>query len=264
MPFIFTLIRRNMQKILVVSFGTTKDETREKNITSLENAVCEKYGNASRAFTSEMIRKSLSKRDIQIDNTLLALEKMLGEGVTDVKIMPTHLLYGNEYDKMISQVESFKDKFASVRISNPLLAKEDDYIKVIKAVRKETPKDDKTAIILMGHGTDHFVNSVYGAMNFACTENEYEDMYICTVEGYPTFENAVSWILKNGYKKAILAPLMLVAGDHAENDMAGEEEDSLKSMLESHGVEVSCNIKGLCEYSDIKDLYLYHLEEIMN
>ncbi len=252
-----------MREILVVSFGTTKAETREKNITALENAVRDKYKSARRAFTSEMIRKILNNRGMGIDNTTSALEKMKREGVSEVKIMPTHLLYGNEYDKMLLQIKEFDGVFESVQVSKPLLANSEDCLKVLQAVRKETLKDSDTALILMGHGTDHFVNFVYGAMNFIATENGYNDMYITTVEGQPTFENAVDWIVRKGYKKAILAPLMLVAGDHAENDMAGDEEDSLKTMLESVGVVVECKIKGLCEYEDIKELYLCHLEEIM-
>ncbi len=252
-----------MEEILVVSFGTTKDKTRENNITALENAVREKHKSARRAFTSEMIRKVLNNRGMGIDNTTSALAKMKQDGVTSVKIMPTHLLYGNEYDKMMSQIKEFDGEFESVQISKPLLANNEDCLKVLGGVRKEIEKDEETAIILMGHGTDHFVNFVYGAMNFIATENGYDDMYICTVEGEPTFENAVDWITRTKYKKAILSPLMRVAGDHAENDMAGDEEDSLKTMLEKVGVITQCIIKGLCEYSEIKELYLNHLEEIM-
>lgn len=253
----------NMKGILVVSFGTSFDETREKNIGAIERA-CETYSlPVYRAFTSNMIRKSLAKRDILINDTKMALEKMLKDGIDEVFVLPTHLLFGDEYNKMMGLIDEVSSSFKSVKIAKPLLANENDYRVVLNAIYKETPKDEDEAIILMGHGTEHFYNAVYSALNFIATEENMQDMYIVTVEAYPDFDRAISWAKKNGFKKAKIAPLMLVAGDHAVNDMASDEEDSLKTLLKNEGISATPIIKGLGEYKEILELYISHLEEIM-
>ncbi|MFI3238318.1 MAG: sirohydrochlorin cobaltochelatase [Lachnospiraceae bacterium] len=249
-----------MQGILVVSFGTSFDETREKNITAIEKMIESKGHKVYRAFTSNMIRRILAKRGILIDDTKEALLRMKQDGFTQVKVLPTHLLYGEEYEKLQGLVAEVMDEFESVQICKPLLANEEDGRRVLRAIYTDTQKDADTALILMGHGTEHFYNAIYPALNFIATEIGYDDLYVCTVEGYPTFEDAVAWIQRKGFKKAVLAPLMLVAGDHAVNDMASDEEDSLRTLLEGIFVSVSSNIKGLAEYPDVKELYLEHLE----
>lgn len=249
-----------MQAVLVVSFGTTFDETCKKNILAIEQKIT-KY-KVYRAFTSEMIIKSLKKRDIFIDNVENALDKMKKDGITEVFVLPTHLLYGEEYNKISNKINQKKDEFKTIRLAKPLLADENDCKKVVNAIYLDTKKEKDEAIILMGHGTTHFYNIVYSALNFLATELGFFDIYVTTVEGYPNFDDAVSWAIKNGYKKAILAPLMLVAGDHATNDMASDDENSLKTLFEEKNISIRTIIKGLGEYSEIKELYLEHLEEI--
>lgn len=249
-----------MQAVLVVSFGTTFDDTRIKNIDAIEKAVEDKGYKVYSAFTSNMIMASLKKRGVIKDDTNQALEKMYADGVTDVIVMPTHILFGDEYNKMRSLIDY--EKFNSVKITKPLLADEEDAKSVLAAIYEDTEKLNNEAIILMGHGTEHFYNCVYGATNFIASEMGYDDMYICTVEAYPSFEDAVNWAKRKGYKKAVLAPLMLVAGDHARNDMASHEEDSLATLLLQEGISSRSNIKGLGEYKKVLDLYIKHLEEI--
>ncbi len=254
-----------MKGILVISFGTSYDDTREKNIDALVKHIAEKKEKYSvyQAFTSNMIRKKLAGRGIQIPDTKEALEQMKKDGITDVYILPTLLLYGEEYEKMCRMVESKEEEFASIHMAAPLLRDEKDYGIVLDAIYQDTNVDSDTALILMGHGTEHFFNAVYGALNFMAKEKDYHNLYICTVEAYPTFGDAVNWAVKSGYKKAMLAPLMLVAGDHSVNDMASEEEDSLHSLLKEKGIAVESIIKGLAEYKAIKELYVSHLEEIL-
>ncbi len=250
-----------MQAVLVVSFGTSFDDTRIKNIDAIEKAVEQQGHKVYSAFTSNMIMASLKKRGVNIHDTKQALEKMLADGVTDVIVMPTHILYGDEYNKMRSLIDG--EKFNSIKITKPLLADETDIKKVLTAIYEDTEKSSDEAIILMGHGTEHFYNCVYGATNFIASELGYDDMYISTVEAYPSFEDAVNWAKRKGFKKAVLAPLMLVAGDHARNDMASDEEESLTTLLLKDEITSRSNIKGLGEYSKIQDLYIEHLKEVL-
>lgn len=250
-----------MQGVLIVSFGTTYEETKRKNIDSIVHEVSKKYNNVYQAFSSTKVQKKLFEKGVEVDNIEQALKKMCNEKIKEVYILPTFLLAGIEYSKMLKITENFSSKFDFIKIAKPLLFDENDCNAVVNSVYKDLKKSEDEAIILMGHGTEHQYNLIYSALNFIATENNYYDMYITTVEGYPNFENAVNWVIKNGFSKVVLAPLMLVAGDHAVNDMASKKDDSLKSLFQEKGIQSRVLLKGLGEYKGILELYMKHLEE---
>lgn len=252
-----------MQGILVVSFGTSYKETREKNITAIENQVKE-IGDYKvyTAFTSNMIRKKLAKAGEQINDVDQALAKMKEDNINDVYILPTHLLYGYEYEKIENQVKQHENQFNSIKIAPPLLASTEDMIKVINIIAKENPVQNE-AIVLMGHGSEHFANCVYPALDYIAKQQNHPHIYITTVEGYPDIQVVINNLKNTEFQKILLLPLMLVAGDHAINDMASDEEDSLKTILTNAGYEVRTIIKGLGEYPQIRELYINHLKAIL-
>lgn len=255
-----------MKGILVVSFGTSHDDTREKNIVAIENRVKELAIDTKvySAFTSSIIIKILAKRNIFINDTKEALEKMHADGVRDLYIQPTHLLFGDEYSKLVDVTKTFFDKFDSIKIAKPLLATIKDCEVILKTLHDNIKKDDDTLLIVMGHGSEHYYNCVYDTMNFIALEQNM-NVFITTVESNPTFLDAVKFAKTKGFKKAVLTPLMLVAGDHAVNDMASlDEEDSLATLLKNEGIEITSIIKGLGEYEAVQELYLKHLKLILN
>lgn len=254
--------------ILVVSFGTSFKETREKNITAIERDIAAAYSDwqIHRAFTSGMILKTLKKRDnIHIDNVDEAVAKLVAEGVTKVFVQPTHILNGDEYDKMVDQVLPYADKFSWLKIGQPLLSTSEDYEEVCRGMAESVGKiKDEEALILMGHGTGHFADAAYAALDYRFKTLGYTNIFVATVEGYPELSHIMPQIAAYGPKKIKLLPLMVVAGDHASNDMAGGDEDSWKTQLEAEGYEVECFLKGMGEISAIRQLYLEHISREMN
>ena len=259
--------------ILVISFGTSYRETREKTIEALEKAVTEKFKDydVRRAFTSKMIIKKLKERDgIQVDYVDEALKKFLNDGIKDVMVMPTHIMNGTEFDFVAHYVALFRDKFDNLRISTPLLSSEEDYDDVVKAIDESYVKrffkdsSNGTAIVFMGHGTEHFANATYSQLQLKLMALGYEHIYVTTVEGFPTFDDTMRFMSGHKYNKVILAPFMLVAGDHALNDIAGDDEDSLKSKFISAGCDVECIIEGLGEQKAFQDLFIKRLERAIN
>ena len=259
--------------ILVVSFGTSFRETREKTIDAVEKAVAEKYGGweVRRAFTSKMIIKKLKERDdLYIDYIDEALQRLADDGFEQVVVLPTHVMNGTEFDFVDDISASFKDRFRCLKVSKPLLTSEEDYDKVIEAMdsayfkRIFSGPSEKKAIVFMGHGSEHFANSAYCQLQMKLYTLGYEHVYVTTVEGYPTFDDTMGLMAEHKYSKVVLVPFMLVAGDHATNDMAGDEEDSLKSRFVSAGCEVECLLEGLGEHKEFRDLFLEHLAETMN
>jgi len=258
--------------ILVVSFGTSFKETREKTIEAVEKAVAEKYSDweVRRAFTSKIIIKKLKERDgIFIDYIDEALQRLIDDGYERVVVMPTHVMNGTEYDFIANISAEFRPKFKCLRISKPLLTTEEDYDKVIEAMNdayfSRIFKDSSVgkAIVFMGHGSEHYANAAYCELQMKLSSLGYEHVYITTVEGYPTFDDTMRFMAGHKYNKVVLAPFMLVAGDHAINDMAGDEEDSLKTKFIDAGCEVECLIEGLGEQKEFQDLFLEHLDEII-
>ena len=258
--------------ILVISFGTSYKETREKTIEAVEKAIADRFSGyeVRRAFTSKMIIKKLKERDgIHIDYIDEGLQRFINDGIKDVLVVPTHIMNGTEYDFVAHYVFSFKDRFDSLRISTPLLTTEEDYDEVIEAIEKSyvnrffNDSSNGTAIVFMGHGSEHFANATYSQLQLKLMSLGYEHIYITTVEGFPTFDDTLGFMASHKYSKVILAPFMLVAGDHAVNDMAGDDEDSLKSKFIAAGCDVQCIFEGLGEQKAFQQLFIKHAEKAL-
>lgn len=252
--------------ILVVSFGTSFAKTREKNIDAIEAAVKNAYPGYHhyRAWTSKMIMAKLLKRDnIKIPNVREAMEQMHADGITDVIIQPTHVINGIENDLMKEDALYYQDLFQSITFGNPLLTTEEDNHRVVHAVASQFAPllNSQTALVLMGHGTTHFANSIYAALNFKFQDEGYSNIFLGTVEAYPTMDSLLKAVKKTGVCNVLLAPFMIVAGDHATNDMAGDEEESWKVQFEQAGFSVQCMLKGLGEYPEIRQLFIDHIED---
>ena len=253
--------------IIVVSFGTTYEKTRKRCIESIENRIREEYKNflVSRAFTSQMVINKLRKRDnYLVDNPKEALEKMKDNGIDNIYIQPLHIIPGNEYEKLLEQVKEFSKESdnVNIRIGKPLLFDDLDYDKVVEGLNFMETKDEEV-IVFMGHGTDHFADESYKKLENKFREKNYKNVFIGTVEGKTTIDDIIPNLKKQNIKKARLMPFMLVAGDHAINDMASEE-DSWKTKLLSEGIEVEVILKGLGEVKSIQDIYMNHLNNIVN
>lgn len=253
--------------ILVVSFGTSHLDTLDKNIKAIEDDIQKEYPdyNIYRAFTSQMIIKKLkSVHNISIHTVLSAMKKMKADGMTEVIIQPTHIIHGIENDNMIKEVYQAKEAFTSIKISTPLLSTSEDYLKVVEIVMKHYPVKKEEALVLMGHGTSHYANSSYPALSYTFTQQGYSNVFVGTVEGYPELEHLFDLIAKQSIHSVKLLPFMLVAGDHAQNDMDSSEDDSWKSRFLQEGYEVESIVKGLGELREIRELYLEHLEHTMH
>lgn len=249
--------------ILAVSFGTSHADTLARTIEAIEAELAAAFPGRSfrRAFTSGMICRKLRERDgLDIPSVAEALEDLLREGYTDVVIQPTHVINGEEYDKLLTQAEPCRGRFARLRVGAPLLTTVEDYHHLAAAVLAELPEQrEDTAVVFMGHGTEHYVNPSYAQLEYVFHDLGRKDILIGTVEGYPALEQVLRRMAERpGVKRAVLCPLMVVAGDHAKNDLAGAEEDSWKSRLEGLGYEVLCNLKGLGEYPGVREMFVRH------
>lgn len=248
--------------ILVVSFGTSYHDTREKTIHAVEDKIKAAFEGYDffRAFTSNMIINKLKKRDgIEIDNPIQAMDKLYEMGYEEVVIQTLHIICGHEYVKLKSQIAEYKDKFKSIKFGRPLLFGIEDYKETVEAVKEVTDEMDST-VVLMGHGTDHESHSAYPAIEYYFRDMG-ADVYVGTVEGYPEIDSVVKRLKERDVKKVHLMPLMLVAGDHAQNDMAGDEEDSWKTIIESEGIETEVHLKGLGEIEKIQQKFVQHALE---
>ena len=250
--------------VLVVSFGTTHLDTLEKTIQPIEWDIAGRMPGRvqRRAFTSGMILRRLSERGLDIDDVPRALERLAGEGCTDVVLQPTHIMNGDEYDKMMALAAPFEGRFEKLAFGRPLLTETGDYLDAVQALLHDLPeREEGKAILYMGHGTEHFANSCYALLEYVFRDLGRKDVVIGTVEGYPGFGEAVRRIKELGATEVELRPLMIVAGDHAKNDLAGEEEDSWKSLLEQEGYAVNCVLQGLGEFPSIQALFVKHAKE---
>ena len=254
------------QGILVVSFGTSYPGTCAKTIDRMENEIRQRYPELPvyRAWTSGTIRKKLEKRDgIHIPGVEESLEKMEQDGIQKVFVQPTFVLNGIEYDRMKETAESFRSGFLSLTIGAPLLSSTNDSRELVQMLEEEWNPSDDEMVFFMGHGTEHDADFVYAALNFQFLYTGYENMAVGTVEGYPEITDLLSIAKKRKARKVFLAPLMMVAGDHAIHDLAGDDENSWKSLFTKEGYEVECVLKGLGEYPKVRELLIHHLEKIM-
>lgn len=249
--------------ILVVSFGTSHLDTMGKTIEVIEKEMEERFQecNVYRAFTSGMIIRKLKRTEgISVDTVPEALSRMASDGIEEVIIQPTHIINGIENDRMMEDLMEHMSLFKRIRVGKPLLSSVEDYKKAIHAVMAETELDDGEMLVLMGHGTDHHANSAYPTLEYTFHALGYSQVLVGTVESFPELKNVMAKLKIAGKKKVALMPFMLVAGDHAKNDMAGEE-DSWKSQLEEEGYEVRVIMKGLGEFRGIRQIFMEHIEE---
>ncbi len=249
--------------ILVVSFGTSHLDTMGKTIEVIEKEMEERFQecNVYRAFTSGMIIRKLKRTEgISVDTVPEALSRMASDGIEEVIIQPTHIINGIENDRMMEDLMEHMSLFKRIRVGKPLLSSVEDYKKAIHAVMAETELDDGEMLVLMGHGTDHHANSAYPTLEYTFHALGYSQVLVGTVESFPELKNVMAKLKIAGKKKVALMPFMLVAGDHAKNDMAGEE-DSWKSRLEEEGYEVRVIMKGLGEFRGIRQIFVEHIED---
>ena len=270
-------------EILVVSFGTSFNDSRAADIKGIEDAIQAAYPDWSvrRAFTAQIIINHVQARDGEkIDNMEQALERAVANGVKQLVVQPTHLMHGAEYDEMCAAIDKVRDKFESVEIAEPMLGEVGSDAAVINADKEAVAKavvaaalsesgyestaaakEAGVAYVLMGHGTAHVAKVTYSQMATQMDTLGYENVFIGTVEGEPedtSCEAVIAAVKEAGYTTVVLRPLMVVAGDHANNDMAGADEDSWKTMFEAAGLTVNCQISGLGRIADVQALYVAH------
>ncbi len=250
-------------ELLVVSFGTSFNDSRRLTIGAIEGELEEAFPDYSvrRGFTSNIIIDHVNKRDgILIDDVDAALKRATDNGVKNLVVQPTHLMNGIEYNELTEKIGNYADAFDSLTFGQPLLTSDDDFSKVEKAVTDWTKEydDGKTAIVFMGHGTEADSNGVYEKMQELLKKDGFANYYIGTVEATPSLEDVIAQVKKGDYERVVLEPLMVVAGDHANNDMAGDEVDAWKSCFEKEGYKVECLLRGLGENEDIRKIYVEH------
>lgn len=260
----FYMIRK---AILVVSFGTSHCDTRQKTIDQIETDIQKEYPDylVYRAFTSKMIINILKSRDcINIFTVPEAMEQMKRDGIEKVIVQPTHILNGIENDIMLREANLYKEDFKSIIFGAPLLNETEDYWSVIKAFVKKLPDiAENEAVVCMGHGTAHYTNASYAALDYMFKAYGCNNIYVATVEAYPSLEDIIKQLKKNNYNRIILIPFMIVAGDHAKNDMAGDEKDSWRVILQNNGFDVSCILEGLGENADIRRIFIEHIKQVL-
>ena len=273
------------KELLVVSFGTSFNDSRATDIKGIEDALAQAFPDWSvrRAFTAQIIINHVQARDGEkIDNMDQALERAVANGVKTLVVQPTHLMHGAEYDEMCEALDAYKDKIENIVVAEPLLGEVGNDATVINADKETVAKavvdaavadgkfesiakaaEDGTALVLMGHGTAHVAKVTYSQMQTQMDKLGYKNVFIGTVEGEPeetSCEAVIEAVKAAGYTKVVLRPLMVVAGDHANNDMAGDDEDSWKSMVEAAGLTVESQIAGLGRIGAVQELYVAHTQ----
>lgn len=252
--------------ILVVSFGTSYEETLKKNIEAIENKISSAFApiEVRRAFTSNMIIAKLKReQDLHIDRPAEALDRMIAYGFTEIYVQPLHVIPGHEYEKVRQAVVRARhQKGITIHLGLPLLNNIEHYHEVADAFEIHFEAENETrAYVLMGHGTDHFANAAYSLLQRIFDEKR-SDVFIANVEGYPELENIIESVISE-YSEVVLLPLMMVAGDHAMNDMASDEEDSYKSVFESHGVKATPVLVGMGENESIQNLFVERVRSLL-
>ncbi len=238
--------------LLVVSFGSTVDSARE-TLQKVEKSIARKYPECDvfSAYTSGMIRKRLKENGINIDSPKEVLDQLVAAEFAEVTVYPTHIIPGVEYDRLKVLTDEYKEML-SVELKHPMIYDKDSVLFVIDQLNAhwdfEQLKSENTALLFMGHGTDHLANFIYPAMQTAFFQQGFENVFMATVEGWPSLADTMSLMKRENYKKVLLAPFMLIAGVHAYDDMAGDSEDSWKNQLTKNGFEVFCSMEVVGEY----------------
>ncbi len=252
-------------ELLVVSFGTSYNDNRRETIGAIEKAMQTAFPDYSvrRGFTSQIIIDHVNKRDGEkIDNVTEALDRAVSNGVKNLVVQPTHLMNGLEYTDLKNELAGYSDSFEKIALGEPLLTSDDDFQKVMNAIVDATKEydDGETAICFMGHGTEADSNAVYTKMQETLTAAGHTNYFVGTVEATPSLDDVIAAVKESGCKKVVLRPLMIVAGDHANNDMAGDEDGSWKTEFEKAGFEVTTVVEGLGGLTDIQNLFVAHAQ----
>ncbi len=253
------------QELLVVSFGTSYNDSRRLTIGAIEGAIadaCPDYS-VRRGFTSQIIIDHVKHRDnVSIDNVTEALDRAVANGVKTLVVQPTHLMNGLEYNDLVDEIAQYSDAFEQVSIGEPLLTSDEDFQAVAQAIVDATKEydDGKTAICFMGHGTEAESNQIYAKMQSVLTDMGCTNYFVGTVEATPSLDDVLKLVQEGDYERVVLEPLMVVAGDHANNDMAGDDADSWKSTFEAAGYEVVPVVRGLGELEAIQKIYVQHAQ----
>ena len=256
-------------ELLVVSFGTSFNDNRRNTIGAIEDALEKAFPDWSvrRAFTSQIIIDHVKNRDgEEIDNVKQALDRAVANGVKKLVVQPTHLMNGLEYTDLTEEVSQYADAFDKISIGEPLLSTDEDFKSVEEAITGATASydDGQTAIVFMGHGTEADSNAIYSKMQENLKADKYDNYYIGTVEATPSVTDVLEQVKAGDYKRVVLRPLMVVAGDHANNDMAGDEDDSWKSIFEAAGYNVECVLEGLGSVDAIHEIYVAHAQKAVD
>ena len=249
--------------ILVVSFGTTHLDTLERTIGAVEGDLAAAFPDRefARAFTSSMVRRRLREREgMEIDSPAQALERLLADGYEDVVVQSTHVMNGEEWEKLRREAQPYAGRFAALSFGSPLLTEAGDYQAAAAALlQRLPPAEDGSALVFMGHGTEHHANAVYALLEYILHDMGRRDIFIGTVEGYPGFQEVCRRLMEQGgVQRLLLLPLMIVAGDHAKNDLAGEDADSWRAQLAGLGYEVACRLEGLGENPKVREIFVEH------
>lgn len=259
----------SQKAILVVSFGTTYREARENSIEVIEEMIADEFPEYEvyRAFTSRIVRARIKEKEgITIYSVEEALKGMREDGVTTVFIQPTHVIYGEEYEKILSAVKAYQQDFAAIKVGKPLLWENSDYTKVIEALdgfyglgQLETQQ----AVLFMGHGSGHKANQCYVTFQKMLNDRGFHQVFVSTVEGKPDFDETMKEIEAHKYEQVVLGPLMIVAGDHAQNDLFGKNEDSWMNRLRTKGYDVDGHVVGIGELYGVQKLFVKHLSQVI-
>lgn len=252
-------------ELLVLSFGTSFNDSRRLTIGAIEDQLEKSFPDYSvrRGFTANIVIDHVAKRDGEkIDDIDASLKRAVDNGVKNLVVQPTHLMNGLEYEELKGDIAQYSDAFDKIAIGQPLLSSDDDFSRVENAIVDWTKDydDGETAIVFMGHGTSADSNGVYQKMQNLLTKDGHTNYFVGTVEATPSLDDVMAAVKKGNYKRVVLEPLMVVAGDHANNDMAGDDKDSWKSQFEAAGYQVECLLRGLGENETIRQIYVEHAQ----